>query len=71
MEEINLGSIEDAVNPFTDHHNENKRENRKSINKAPVELLWRDVSRESVTRPLATRCSSKQANIYIYTLVLA
>lgn len=55
MEEINLGSIEDAVNPFTDHHNENKRENRKSINKAPVELLWRDVSRESVTRPLATR----------------
>ena len=39
MEEINLEFIVNAVNPFTDCHNENKRENIKSINKVPAELL--------------------------------
>ena len=39
MEEINLEFIVNAVNPFTDRHNGNKRENMKSINNVPAELL--------------------------------
>ena len=49
MEEINLESIVNAVNPFTKHHNDNKSGNRKSINKEPAELLRRSISQKTST----------------------